>query len=44
LIVDDSAYNLFVLEELLSDIKTINEIKRAMNGEEAVDQVIAYYR
>lgn len=36
LIVDDAPYNLLVLEELLGDIKEINEVDKALNGEEAV--------
>jgi CheY-like chemotaxis protein len=40
LIVDDSPYNLFVLEEMLYEFKNIAEIKRSMNGEEAIDQIL----
>lgn len=33
LIVDDSPYNLFVLEELLSAYDKVNRVDKAMNGE-----------
>ena len=36
LIVDDSAYNLFVLEELLNEMPYLCTITRALNGEEAI--------
>ena len=39
LIVDDSSYNLFVLEELLHEIDGNIEIIQAMNGREAIDKV-----
>jgi hypothetical protein len=32
LIVDDSTYNIFVLEELLNDVPTVKDIHKAMNG------------
>jgi hypothetical protein len=32
LIIDDSPYNLFVLEELLSEIKSVSFIDKAING------------
>ena len=32
LIVDDSTYNIFVMEELLQTIRSIKIIKIAMNG------------
>ena len=32
LIVDDSTYNIFVMEELLQTIRAIKIIKIAMNG------------
>lgn len=43
LIVDDSSYNLFVLQELLKELRdhfTI-EMKTALNGEIAVNVVLA---
>jgi CheY-like chemotaxis protein len=39
LIVDDSPYNLFVLEELLYEIKTIKTIDKAINGQDALDKI-----
>ncbi|CDW77541.1 multi-sensor hybrid histidine kinase [Stylonychia lemnae] len=39
LIVDDQPYNLFVLEELLLQIKNDLKIERAMNGEQAIEQI-----
>jgi CheY-like chemotaxis protein len=36
LIVDDSPYNLFVLEEIFADFKNINNTNRAMNGLDAI--------
>jgi CheY-like chemotaxis protein len=43
LLVDDSPYNLFVLEELLHGIDGIGFTKQALNGEEAIEQVKALY-
>ena len=37
LIVDDSSYNLFVMQELLHTIPAIHIIKTAMNGQECLD-------
>ena len=37
LIVDDSSYNLFVMQELLQTIPVIKIIKTAMNGQECLD-------
>ena len=37
LIVDDSSYNLFVMQELLQTIPAIQIIKTAMNGQECLD-------
>jgi CheY-like chemotaxis protein len=37
LIVDDSTYNLFVLEELLKEIDNTMILIKALNGKEAVD-------
>jgi CheY-like chemotaxis protein len=37
LIVDDSSYNLFVMQELLQTISAIKIIKTAMNGQECLD-------
>jgi CheY-like chemotaxis protein len=37
LIVDDSSYNLFVMQELLQTIPAIKIIKTAMNGQECLD-------
>lgn len=39
LIVDDSSYNLFVMQELLQTIPSIRLIKTAMNGQECLDIV-----
>ena len=39
LIVDDSSYNLFVMQELLQTIRSIKIIKTAMNGQECLDIV-----
>ena len=39
LIVDDSPLNLYVLEELLKELKQFKKIDRAQNGEEAVNLV-----
>jgi YesN/AraC family two-component response regulator len=39
LIVDDSPYNLFVLEELLGEMENIDLIKTALNGKEALNIV-----
>ena len=36
LIVDDSTYNLFVLEELLSQIACVETVMKALNGQEAL--------
>ena len=44
LIVDDSAYNLFVLEELIKSIFQDNNkiiIKTALNGQEALKEIIS---
>eukprot|EP00347_Sterkiella_histriomuscorum_P020310 403338299 len=40
LIVDDQPYNLFVLEELLSSIDNNFIIDKALNGEQAIEQVM----
>ena len=40
MIVDDSAYNLFVLKELLTLIKDVKEIVQALNGQEALDIIV----
>eukprot|EP00347_Sterkiella_histriomuscorum_P017399 403349526 len=40
LIVDDQPYNLFVLEELLSQIDNNFIIDKALNGEQAIEQVM----
>jgi CheY-like chemotaxis protein len=37
LIVHDSSYNLFVMQELLQTIPAIKIIKTAMNGQECLD-------
>jgi CheY-like chemotaxis protein len=39
LIVDDSPYNLFVLEELLLEISSIFNIDKAINGQDALDKI-----
>ena len=39
LIVDDSPFNLFVLEEVLLNIEEVKVIKRAINGKEALEKV-----
>jgi CheY-like chemotaxis protein len=39
MIVDDSPYNLFVLEELLSEIPCIQTIDKAINGQDALDKI-----
>lgn len=39
--MDDSAYNLFVMQELLQIIPTIKQIKTALNGQECLDVVQA---
>jgi len=39
LIVDDSSYNLFVMQELLQTIPAIQIIKTAMNGQECLDML-----
>ena len=45
LIVDDSSYNLFVMEELIGQIKTKKILlDTALNGQLAVDQVIETWR
>lgn len=36
LVVDDSSYNLFIMEEILKLISTVGEIVTALNGEEAL--------
>lgn len=36
LVVDDSSYNLFIMEEILKLIETVGEIVTALNGEEAL--------
>jgi len=44
LIVDDSAYNLFVLEELIKSIFQENNkiiIKTALNGQEALKEIMS---
>jgi CheY-like chemotaxis protein len=44
LIVDDSAYNLFVLEELIKSIFQDNDkiiIKTALNGQEALKEIMS---
>ena len=40
--VDDSSYNLFVLRELIESIDSKLELESAMNGREAIDQVVSY--
>ena len=35
--MDDSSYNLFVMQELLHTIPAINIIKTSMNGQECLD-------
>lgn len=37
LIVDDSTYNLFILEELIKSLDLDFQITKALNGEEALD-------
>ena len=39
LVVDDSSYNLFVIEELLNSLERNIEITQAMNGEEAIEKI-----
>ena len=39
LIVDDSLYNLFVLEEVLLNIEEVRVIKKAINGKEALEKI-----
>ena len=40
LVVDDSAYNLYVMEELLNNIKTaVINITTAFNGKEALELI-----
>jgi PleD family two-component response regulator len=40
LIVDDSSYNLFVLEELLNDFHGVTQIEKAINGQEAIEKFL----
>ncbi len=37
MVVDDSPYNLLVLEELLGEMENIDLIKTALNGNEALN-------
>ena len=39
LIVDDSPYNLFVLQELIESLDLGIEVETAINGQEAVDTI-----
>jgi two-component system, sensor histidine kinase and response regulator len=36
LVVDDSSYNIFIMEEILKLISTVGETVTALNGEEAL--------
>jgi len=36
LVVDDSSYNLFIMEEIIKLISTVGETVTALNGEEAL--------
>ena len=40
MIVDDSPYNLFVMEEMLKKHTIINRIVKKMNGKEALKEII----
>ena len=40
LIVDDSPYNLFVLEEMLQTYKKVKRIDQALNGEDAIKKIL----
>ena len=42
LCVDDSAYNLFVLEELFSEICPLIKVDTALNGQIAIDKYLKY--
>ena len=42
--MDDSPYNLLVLQELIKDIDFDIEIYESMNGEDAVEKVLANRR
>ncbi len=39
LLVDDSPYNLLVLNELLKSIPKVTSVKTAMNGEQALEAI-----
>jgi len=43
LIVDDSPYNLLVLDELLKDIPNVGKVDQALNGEIAITKVQNLY-
>ena len=40
LIIDDSVYNLFVLDLLINQISPDTEIEQGLNGQECVDKMI----
>ena len=40
LIIDDSVYNLFVLDLLIKQISPDTEIEQGLNGQECVDKMI----
>ena len=44
LIVDDSSYNLLVLQELVKEVDEDFEIEMAMNGQEALDRILSNVR
>ena len=39
MIVDDSSYNLYVLQEILNQIDSKMQIETAMNGQLAIDKI-----
>lgn len=43
LIVDDSVYNIYVLEELIASISANIKVDKALNGVEALEKVVELY-